>query len=52
MSIYAIETEGGQPFIAMECVEGRMLTEVIPKGGLPLDRLLAIADASAMATRR
>ena len=47
VSIFAIETEGGQPFIAMECVEGRVLTEVIPKGGLPLDRLLAIATQVA-----
>ncbi len=47
VSIYAIETEGGQPFIAMECVEGRVLTDVIPKGGLPLDRLLAIATQVA-----
>jgi len=47
VSIYAIETEGGQPFIAMECVEGRVLTDAIPKGGLPLDRLLAIATQVA-----
>jgi serine/threonine protein kinase/Tol biopolymer transport system component len=47
VSIYAIETEGGQPFIAMECVEGRVLTDVIPKGGLPLDRLLAMATQVA-----
>ena len=47
VSIYAIETEGGQPFIAMECVEGRVLTDVIPKGGLPLDRLLALATQVA-----
>ncbi len=49
VSIYAIETEGGQPFIAMECVEGRVLTDVIPKGGLPLDRLLAMATQIASA---
>jgi eukaryotic-like serine/threonine-protein kinase len=47
VNIYAIETEGGQPFIAMECVEGRALTDVIPKGGLPLDRLLAMATQVA-----
>ncbi len=47
VSIYAIETEGGQPFIAMECVEGRVLTDVIPKDGLPLDRLLAMATQVA-----
>jgi eukaryotic-like serine/threonine-protein kinase len=47
VSIHAIETEGGQPFIAMECVEGRVLTDVIPMGGLPLDRLLAIASQVA-----
>ena len=49
VNIYAIETEGGQPFIAMECVEGRVLTDVIPKGGLPLDRLLAMATQIASA---
>jgi serine/threonine protein kinase len=49
VSIYAIETDGGQPFIAMEYVEGRVLTDVIPKGGLPLDRLLAIATQVASA---
>ena len=49
VSIYAIETDGERPFIAMECVEGRVLQEVIPRGGLPLDRLLAIATQIAAA---
>jgi serine/threonine protein kinase len=48
-TIYDIGDADGQPFIAMEYVEGRPLTEVIPDGGLPLERTVAlgvqIADA-------
>src|SRR5262245_10869882 len=41
--IYAVEEAAGTHFIAMTLVEGRTLADVLPKGGFPLDRLLAIA---------
>jgi serine/threonine protein kinase len=47
VAIYAIETDGGRPFIAMELVEGRTLANVVPRGGLPLNHLLAIATQVA-----
>ncbi|HET9298818.1 MAG TPA: serine/threonine-protein kinase, partial [Candidatus Polarisedimenticolaceae bacterium] len=43
VTIHAVEEDGGIPFLAMELVEGRSLTDVIPPGGLSLDRFLAIA---------
>ena len=51
----AISGEHDTHFIAMEYVDGRTLGDVLPKGGLPLRRLLTIAiqiaDAVAMAHR-
>ncbi len=43
VTIHAVEEDGGIPFLAMELVEGRSLSEVIPPGGLSLDRFQAIA---------
>ena len=43
VTIYAVEEIDGQQLIAMELVEGRPLSELIPKGGLSLERLLNIA---------
>jgi serine/threonine protein kinase len=42
-TIYAVENEGGQSFIAMELIEGQGLDVKLEGGPLPLDRLL---DAS------
>jgi Tol biopolymer transport system component len=43
VTLYAVEEAGGVHFLTMELVEGRTLSEVIRPGGLPLDRLFAIA---------
>ena len=43
VTVHAIEREGGTLFMAMEYLEGRILTEVIPRGGLPLNRVLTLA---------
>jgi Tol biopolymer transport system component len=43
VTIFAVEEADGRQYIAMECVDGRMLSDVIPKGGLALERLLNIA---------
>ncbi len=52
-TIYEVGTHEGQPFIAMEYVEGRLLSEVIPPGGLPMHLVVRcgaqIADAVAHA---
>ncbi len=53
VTVYEIGSESGVDFIAMEYVEGRPLSAVIPSKGLPLARALdyaiAIADALAKA---
>jgi serine/threonine protein kinase len=41
-TIYAVETAGGQSFIAMELLEGQSLDLKLEKGPLPLDRLLDV----------
>jgi len=52
-TIHEIGDANGHPFIVMEYVEGPTLTEVIPNGGLPLERIVALgmqmADAIAHA---
>jgi tetratricopeptide (TPR) repeat protein/predicted Ser/Thr protein kinase len=54
-TIYEVAADGGQPFIAMEYVEGRRLSEVIADGGLPAADVrrygMQIADALAHAHR-
>jgi serine/threonine protein kinase len=42
-TIHAIETDGGQSFIAMELLEGQSLDAKLNTGPLPLDRLLDIS---------
>jgi serine/threonine-protein kinase len=53
VTIHAIEEVGADLFLVMELVQGATLDRVIPKGGLPLPRLLRlavdIADAVAAA---
>ena len=41
VTIYSVEEAGGVPFLTLELVEGRTLDALIPRGGLPLDRILA-----------
>src|SRR6516165_10461277 len=43
VTLFAIEHVGDARFLAMEYVDGRSVADVIPKGGLPLRRLLTIA---------
>ena len=43
VTIHSIEMLDGQPVLVMELVEGRSLTEVIPRQGLPLDKFVQIA---------
>jgi Tol biopolymer transport system component len=51
--IHSVEQAGDMRFLTMELVEGKTLAEVIPKDGLPLDRILRlgiqIADAVSTA---
>jgi serine/threonine protein kinase len=43
ITIYSVEEANGIPFLTMELAEGNPLTDLIAKGGMPLDRLLRIA---------
>ena len=43
VTIYSVERIDDVPFLTMELVQGRPLTELIPPGGLPVDRLLQLA---------
>jgi TolB-like protein/Flp pilus assembly protein TadD len=56
VTVYSVEEIGGVRFIAMELVRGRPLSEVIPGGGLPAEKLLGLAvqmaDALAAAHRQ
>ncbi len=50
VTVHSVEEADGIPFLTMELVSGRTLTELIPEGGLPLARFfdLAIPLASAV----
>src|SRR4051812_21687263 len=56
VTIYSVEEADGTPFLTMELVDGKPLTEIIPRGGLALPALLKIAigisDAVAAAQQR
>jgi Tol biopolymer transport system component/predicted Ser/Thr protein kinase len=43
VTVYSVEQAGDTHFLTMEYVDGRTLADHLPKGGLPLKRLLAIA---------
>ncbi len=48
VAVYDTGSDGGQPYIVMELVDGRSLQEVIASGGLTEDRALeVVADACA-----
>jgi len=56
VTIYSVEEVDGVPFIAMELVEGKSLTELIPTEGLKLEAIfdlaIPIADAVSAAHER
>jgi serine/threonine protein kinase len=56
VTIHSVETVEGTPLLTMELVEGRTLSEMIPKGGLALAEALkiaiAVADAAAAAHQK
>ena len=56
VTIHSVETVEGVPLLTMELVEGRALSDVIPKGGLALAEVLriaiAVADAIAAAHQK
>jgi TolB-like protein len=45
VTIHSIEETGGVHFLTMELVEGQPLHGLIPKGGLPVERILDFAAA-------
>jgi serine/threonine protein kinase len=56
VTIHAVEQADTVTFLTMELVDGKTLSQLIPKGGLPVDRLLKLAipliDAVAAAHDR
>jgi Tol biopolymer transport system component len=56
VTIYSVEEAGGIHFFTMEMVTGKPLSELIPRDGLPLERLLSLAvplvDAVGAAHRK
>jgi TolB-like protein/tetratricopeptide (TPR) repeat protein len=49
VTIHSVEEVDGVHFLTMELIEGRSLDQVIPKGGLSVERILDIAIAIAEA---
>ncbi len=45
VTIHSFEEIDGVQFLTMELVEGQPLNQIIPKGGLPVDRILDFAAA-------
>jgi serine/threonine protein kinase/tetratricopeptide (TPR) repeat protein len=43
VTIHSVEEADATRFFTMELIEGRSLCDLIPKGGMPLDRLLKMA---------
>lgn len=43
ITVHSVEEDSGVRFLTMELVEGQSLSDLIPKNGMPLDRLLKIA---------
>ena len=56
VTIHSVEEHEGRLFLTMELVDGKPLSEQIPRGGMPLEKLLRvgieIADAIAAAQER
>ncbi len=43
VTVFTVEQEGDIPFLTMQLVEGKPLSQSIPNGGMPLDRIFEIA---------
>ncbi len=43
VTLHAVEEWGGVPFLVMERIKGRTLSEIMPPGGLPVARILELA---------
>ena len=56
VTLHSVEDEDGTRFLTMELVEGQNLTDLIPSGGLPFNRVLELsiplADALVAAHER
>jgi Tol biopolymer transport system component len=56
VTIHSVEEADGVPFLTLELVDGQTLGEIIPEGGLPLERVLTLgiplADAVGAAHQR
>ena len=52
ITVYAIESDGPTPYIAMELVEGKTLKEALAKGPLPLRNLLEVGTQIATGLAR
>ena len=51
VTVFSVEEAEGVHFLTMQLVEGQALDSAIPEGGLPVDRLLAIADGARRRAR-
>jgi len=49
VGVYSVEESDGVHFLTMQLVEGESLEQLIPEGGMPLDRLVEVATALAEA---
>jgi TolB-like protein/cytochrome c-type biogenesis protein CcmH/NrfG len=49
VTVYSVEESEGVHFLTMQLVEGQPLDELIPEGGMPVERILEIATALAEA---
>jgi TolB-like protein/Tfp pilus assembly protein PilF len=49
VTVHSVEEADGVHFLTMQLVEGQPLDRLIPEGGLPVDRLVAIGTALAEA---
>src|SRR5215467_3177673 len=43
VTIHSVEEEGGVVFLTMELIDGKTLSDLIPKGGMRLERILKLA---------
>ena len=49
VTVHSVEEAGGVHFLTMQLVEGQPLDELIPEGGMPVERILEIATSLAEA---